>query len=804
MSDDRQSVRDGIGHKRERDDAGDVDAIGQAITLTTLHATSDSKGDPKVDDPTTWPQDWTAADIKTFLDKKLKPGAKVNYNGLALYLSMGDFESLNHNYLQKLASPTFPTVAAVMAHISETMFTNGFKIITSSGNWDTILKRSGSIEKDSYVVRTAPCAKVGTLYMVTCESGGGKTVDAIAAVYRDADDGVFSVVFYCLASDISVGITDKLNADGRNNQLIANLVAAMENVFGEKGPCFLDTLRKTTERIALGIVVDEAGDHPNVVRALCGVVKGLGGSLGLPANVTVRVAVAGTGIGCGSVPPGSLPTSYTLHHVTTGENVWKALVQAGHPLAALIEQHARGCQVIKNPRFARLLYAEISQATAVSHDLPFGARAALVESCLIQAAIKFKGLNGLQELAGKLLLRVVGAAVAAIQSHNTPPSTAPVMNNSTDVVHSDLAVYIRTYGMVVDHASWSGTVGKDMDVWGQFSHSDANGTSTVYLVSPPGKRYTLSMSQSAIFLLLLGLVPARSELSGEALESAVATLFPLLISAYRERTVGEMLSVFGSNWEDDTRVQGATSLDVRSVRYNGAGQGVLDEIETPASSGPTPSDVKCIERVDPSRACVFVNGPKYPFADVVVAIPNAALILVQCKDYAKDLTDTLILEEMHKMGHPHGKAPKIKMPTEKKIIEDTVEEIKDVTEDKSITKATKKKPIKKATEVKTHAQLVAEQTARFEVKQKKVEALAMAFKVPLRDDGKPKITYMFIGSVPPEDAYTARDNVCFGVISTLPNPLDKVLPFDTEKDGGSVVSELGSLSPTVVIPSSVK
>jgi hypothetical protein len=643
--------------------------------------------------------------------------------------------------------------------------------------------------------KDAPPAAERVLYMVTCESGGGKTVDAIAAVYRNADDGVFSVVFYCLASDISGGITDE-DANVRNEKLIANLAAAMKSVFGDKGPCFLDTLRKTTERIALGIVVDEAGDHPNVVRALCGVVDGVGRRLALPANVTVRVAVAGTGIGCGSVPPGSHPNTYTLHHVTTGKGVWNALVQAGHPLAALIEQHARGCLVIQNPRFARLLYTEISQATAVSHDLPFGARAALVESCLIQAAIKFKGLNGLQELAGKLLLRVVGAAVAAIQSHNTPPSTAPVMNNSTDVVHRDIAMYIRKYGMVVDSASWSGTVGADMDVWGQFSESDANGAITwVYLVSPKvGGRYTLSMSQSAIFLLLLGLVPARSELSGEALESAVATLFPLLISAFRERTVGEMLSVFGSNWEDkDTKkVQEVTSLDVRSVRYNGAGQGVLDEIDTPASSGPTPSDVKLSNAMDPSRACVFVNGPKYPFADVVVAIPNAALILVQCKDYAKDLTDTLILEEMYKMGHPDGTAPTITKPTRKTIAAPKIK------------KATKKKPIKKATEVKTHAQLVAEQTARYEVKQKKVEALAMAFKVPLLGKGKPKITYMFIGSVPPVTPYVAQKNVCFGAISKLPNPLDKVLPFDPEKDGSAVVSELGSLSPTVVIPSSVK
>ena len=55
----------------------------------------------------------------------------------------------------------------------------------------------------------------------------------------------------------------------------------------------------------LGIVVDEAGGRPDMVRALCGIVKGLRVVLGLPENVTVYVSVAGTGIGCGPIPPGS-------------------------------------------------------------------------------------------------------------------------------------------------------------------------------------------------------------------------------------------------------------------------------------------------------------------------------------------------------------------------------------------------------------------------------------------------------------------------------------------------------------------
>ena len=53
------------------------------------------------------------------------------------------------------------------------------------------------------------------------------------------------------------------------------------------------------------------------------------------------------------------------------------------------------------------------------------------------------------------------------------------MNNSTDVVHGDIAIYIRKYGMVVDNASWS-TDTRFMDVWGQFSAC----SSVVYLVSP--------------------------------------------------------------------------------------------------------------------------------------------------------------------------------------------------------------------------------------------------------------------------------------------------------------------------------
>ena len=284
---------------------------------------SGAKGGPKVNDPTTWPQHWKAADIKTFLDGKLKPGASINYDILALGLQHRDFKSLNKHYHDELAPATYLTAPELLDDMSKKMFKDGFKLITSSENWNMILHRSGSIESDTYVVRTdAPVAVEGVVCMVTCESGGGKTVDATAAAYRRDGNGVFSVVFYCLATDIKDGITDNLGAVDRNSKFIANLTAAMESVFANKGHSgFLTTLSKTKERIALGIVVDEAGGSSSVVRALCGVVKGLGGSLGLPANVTVRVAVAGTGIGCGSVPPGSLPDTYTLHHVSTGERV---------------------------------------------------------------------------------------------------------------------------------------------------------------------------------------------------------------------------------------------------------------------------------------------------------------------------------------------------------------------------------------------------------------------------------------------------------------------------------------------------
>eukprot|EP00658_Telonema_sp_P-2_P054181 TRINITY_DN4311_c0_g1_i20.p1 TRINITY_DN4311_c0_g1~~TRINITY_DN4311_c0_g1_i20.p1 ORF type:complete len:556 (-),score=89.73 TRINITY_DN4311_c0_g1_i20:133-1800(-) len=551
--------------------------------------------------------------------------------------------------------------------------------------------RSTSIEGDTYVpTTTRPMATEGVVSMVTCESGGGKTVEAIAAVSWNC-----GIVFYCLAKDIAAGMDD-VDIAARDDTLVANLATAMEKVFRQKGHAgFLETLRTTTEKIVLGIVVDEAGGCPNVVRALCSVVPGLRRRLGLPPNVKVLVAVAGTGIGCGFVPPGSLPRTYRLHHVSSGEDVWKALTQASknkrNPLVAPIEQHARGSLAIKNPRFARLLFSEIADAKIVSANLPSGTASMLVDSCLLRAATVFKSLNGLRSLDGQQLLHVVGGAVAAVQIYNTPPAVTPAVGDSTDVIHSDVAPYIRSYGMMVDNAVWSTIIG-DNDVWGVHSRS-----TTVYLVSPPKGRYTLSVAQSAIFLLLLGLVPARSEVSGETLESAVTTLFPLLISAYRNRTVGEMLSVFGGACDDSTPIhQGTRSLDVRIVRYGGTGQGVLQDIENK-------------KMVDPARACVFVNDPKYPFADVVVAIPNAALILVQCKDYATRLTDALILEEMHKMGHPLGKA---------------------ASQDKHITT------------------------------QKETAALAKAFNVP-----GGKITYMFIGAQLPAEPYTC-------LLYTSPSPRD--------------------------------
>eukprot|EP00658_Telonema_sp_P-2_P054178 TRINITY_DN4311_c0_g1_i17.p1 TRINITY_DN4311_c0_g1~~TRINITY_DN4311_c0_g1_i17.p1 ORF type:complete len:544 (-),score=89.89 TRINITY_DN4311_c0_g1_i17:133-1764(-) len=539
--------------------------------------------------------------------------------------------------------------------------------------------RSTSIEGDTYVpTTTRPTATEGVVCMVTCESGGGKTVQAIAAVSRK--DGI---VFYCLAPDIDAGLDD-VDIAAPDDKLAANLAIAMKQVFrGKSHAGFLETLRTTTEKIVLGIVVDEAGGCPNVVRALCRVVPDLGRRLGLPPNVKVLVAVAGTGIGCGSVPPGSLPIAYSLHHVSTGEGVWKALTHASknerNPLVEPIENHARGSLAIKNPRFARLLFSEIADAKIVSANLPSGTASMLVDSCLLRAATVFKSLNGLRSLDGQQLLHVVGGAVAAVQIYNTPPAVTPAVGDSTDVTLRDVACYIRSFGMMVDNAMWS-TTKYDKDLWGVYS-------TTTYLVSPPKGRYTLSVAQSAIFLLLLGLVPARSEVSGETLESAVTTLFPLLISAYRNRTVGEMLSVFGGACDDSTPIhQGSRFLNVRIVRYSGNGEGVLRDVDNKK-----------------------VNDPKYPFADVVVAIPNAALILVQCKDYATRLTDALILEEMHKMGHPLGKA---------------------ASQDKHITT------------------------------QKETAALAKAFNVP-----GGKITYMFIGAQLPAEPYTC-------LLYTSPSPRD--------------------------------
>ena len=83
------------------------------------------------------------------------------------------------------------------------------------------------------------------------------------------------------------------------------------------------------------------------------------------------------------------------------------------------------------------------------------------------------------------------------------------------------------------------------------------------------------------------------------------------------------------------------TLEIVSVCYQktkaGIGQ-LLDEWQENA------------ENHNDNAAYVVTNDPKYPFADIVVAVPGKALFLIQCKDHSQAPHTNMVEEELRKMG----------------------------------------------------------------------------------------------------------------------------------------------------------
>ena len=755
-------------------------------------------------DPTTWPAHWGAPEIEDFLKPHLKEGGLVNFRGLSLLFHGRELGLLRDNYIGQLKPVSPATIEQLHANYCQKILST-FHVCGADKNMLALKYRSKHILSDKYcnTRRIPACDRVVNL--VTCDSGNGKTVEAIASICSESEVN-HAVIFLCVAQDLAAGLESCKDSNARDAQFLLNVMAAVDSV-----PSLLDALRRQADPMVFGIVVDEAGGHTSVVRALCSTKSSIKAALKLCESTTVRASAAGTGLVSGDLPPGSHPYSYRATVLPPSNGVWRSLVAQGSVpkhVVAKIEEHGRGGQAIGNSRFARLLWDDIVTTLERFRDtVPLSSLDSVVDMWLASGALQFKRLNGLSTVPDVALLEMLSRSVRVAMLCNTPPSSPPVLDAP---LHDDFAERngfsedMVMYGMIVDNAQWvnhMNTPPPGTNIWGT-----AQGGLRV--LASKGPRFTLPVAQSAVIFLLLGLMPQKSGISGEALERFAATAFTLLVGVFWCHPASRLLWALGATPAHNAVISSSSaisalpavrgdSMDVLIQRYHAPGSGLLDAGE--------------VEGLDAGKSYVISSGPKCPFADLIVVIPHRALILVQCKDYGGAIGHTQIMEELYKMGHPGGTPPKVNDP-------------------KSNTRQKDRD---------THARLLARQVDQHTRKKKTIQALKEKFKVP-------QIHYFFLGSnaysvnstatkfknaglkVAASTSPTAKkrrkkdardmpavpisdfEDVYFGCAAGLQYPLNEILPFDSNKCSdkeslfvGCVASGEGPFASVVVNAASV-
>ena len=593
--------------------------------------------------PDTWPQPIRAETLKDLLKKSKKLITDLTddeLTGCCLYtvgcLRRGDKEEA----ARVVAGNLIPPIVQYQNLANLKLFKQ-YHLICSTGTEATLSKRWPSIRDDQAYVPLVAFGDgfIQKVNLFRGDTGQGKTVAAVASTFnftRYSSVGPACATFYCLANELVT-------------PAVADVLAKCAKLREEAGECDIDEdsiwvprhdrdravmaaiaeyvtrlleckksshLLRPGSPIVLGLVVDEAGAYPDLVRALCAI--GSAALYGVSKNMTARVAVAGAGIVLGDEPTGSLPRSYYLYHVTGYGDVWKLLTQRSpsnlHGLVEAINAHPRGRLAVRNSRYARLLCQSLIKSPD-NVKLVTAAMPAVVDSLLITTARSFKSESALDTVPDCELLNLLGFSVLVSQRSAYEASSR---------FHEMVSRAMRQFGMVTETGS------------------------------SRGPRYEVSVPTCGIILLLLGLVPRQSSLGGEALEEATATLMQVLVSTYG-RTPDAFARILeavgippnssdgGANAKAGDMLVSDPRLKVNivAVTYQKTGTGIDQVVAGSQEVAGNATEM---------TAYVVTNGPEYPLADVVVAVPGRALFLIQCMD--GPLSAGMVDDELAKMGCP--------------------------------------------------------------------------------------------------------------------------------------------------------
>jgi len=189
--------------------------------------------------------------------------------------------------------------------------------------------------------------------------------------------GSNEIGIYLTADDLlSAGWNEDVVDDGgvvtrRNNRALEALqkaIAAVLEAHPNSRAIFNQCTHEVDANAALLIAIDELGNQPQFLRALCS----LGTSKVIPQNLGFRIPcsfmVAGTGVGEMNSPVGSLPSSYTILPLPSTDQVWNTLVKAvetskkvmdGVSVLQVLQKQSTTARLAKNPRVAALMYRKL-------------------------------------------------------------------------------------------------------------------------------------------------------------------------------------------------------------------------------------------------------------------------------------------------------------------------------------------------------------------------------------------------------------------------------------------------------------
>lgn len=256
---------------------------------------------------------------------------------------------------------------------------------------------------------------------------------------------------------------------------------------------------------------------------------------------------------------------------------------------------------------------------------------------LAEVAQEFREMGGLNQISTtERILQIYGQALALLRF---PPQ---------GLGESALTrTLIGRYGVVVDGAYLEGDEDHAHLKEGEYQVLGVRPDSQE--VRAPLQRYTMSPAQVELFRLGYGLELGYP--SGEGFENVLAQFLEMMLLAGHNHFLAKL--------------GGEKLVEEKSKQLSYEGVSVIqssirvepENLEVLRPEAPIGWYQQIKERVDAKHAVVIINYDKdTAFADLIVLIPHAAVILIQADKYYYDQITSLsaddIKAELVKMGHP--------------------------------------------------------------------------------------------------------------------------------------------------------